>query len=65
MEARGAITLKNVTASQYANLSEATAGHGAYLKNDHTAGLIYPVTITNGIFSGNHGFGLECFHWVQ
>ena len=62
VEARGSITLTNVTGSQFAaNLSEATADHGAYLKNDHTVGMVFPVKITNGIFSGNWGSGLAIY----
>lgn len=54
VEARGAISLTNVSGSQYAaSIAEATAVYGAYLKNDHTTGLVFPVKVINGTFSGN------------
>jgi len=62
VEARGAINLTNVIGSQYAeSMPEATAAYGAYLKNDHTTGLVFPVKVTNGSFIGNFNSGLMIY----
>ena len=60
VEAKGAVTLTNVIASQYAaDSASANGDYGAFLRNDQTGGAVYPVTVTNGVFSGNEKVGLN------